>query len=72
LFFCSSKTDFEILIMSRKGSKQMYLNILREIFKHEYQFKKEFKDRDKKVLILFYVPLMSHMPFNQEAFFFYY
>jgi len=30
-------------------------------------FKKEFKDRDKKVLILFYVPSMSHMPFDQEA-----
>jgi len=53
--------------MSKKDSKQMYLNILREIFKHEYQFKKEFKDRDKKVLILFYVPSMGHMSFDQEA-----
>ena len=37
LFFCSSKTDFEFLIMSRKNSKHMKLNILKEIFKHEYE-----------------------------------
>jgi len=42
VFFCS-KTDFEFLIMSRKDSNQMYLNILKEIFKHEYEFKKELK-----------------------------
>jgi len=36
--------------MSRKDSKQMYLNILREIFKHEYEFKKELKIEISKVL----------------------
>jgi len=41
LFFCSSKTDFEFLIMSRKDSKQMNLNILKEIFKHDYEVEQE-------------------------------
>jgi len=49
LFFCSSKTDFEFLILSRKDSKQMYLNILKKIFKHEYEFKKELKIEIRKV-----------------------
>jgi len=50
--------------MSRKDSNQMYLNILKEIFKHEYEFKKGIKDRDKEGLILYDVPSMSHMPFD--------
>jgi len=53
--------------MSRKDSNQMYLNILKEIFKHEYEFKKGIKDRDKEGFILYDVPSMSHMPFDQEA-----
>jgi len=36
--------------MSRKDSNQMYLNILKEIFKHEYEFKKELKIEIRKVL----------------------
>jgi len=50
LFFCSSETDFEFLIMSIKDSKQMYLIILKETFKHEYEFKKELKIEIRKVL----------------------
>ena len=45
----------------------MYLNILKEIFKHEYEFKKGIKDRDKEGLILYYVPSMSHMTLIKKA-----
>jgi len=36
--------------MSRNNSKQMYLNILKEILKHKYEFKKELKIDIRKVL----------------------
>jgi len=36
--------------MSRKDSKQMFLNILKEIFKHEYELKQKLKIRIRKVL----------------------
>jgi len=36
--------------MSRKDSNQIYLNILKEIFKQEYEFKKELKIEIRKVL----------------------
>jgi len=45
------------------------MSILKEIFKHEYELKKGIKDRYKECLILCDVPSMSHMPFDQEAFF---
>jgi len=47
------------------------LSISKEIFKHEYEFKKGIKERDKEGLILCDVPLMSHMPLDQEASFVY-
>jgi len=59
LFFCSIKTDFEFLNMSIKDSKQMNLNILKEIFKHEYEHKQELKIEIRKVL--------SFMMFLQSA-----
>jgi len=36
--------------MSKNDSKQMYLNILKEIFKHEYELKQELKIEIRKVL----------------------
>jgi len=36
--------------LSGKDSKQIYLTILKEIFKHEYEFKKELKIEIRKVL----------------------
>jgi len=52
--------------MSRKNSKQMNLNILKEIFKHEYEFKQKIKIKIRKV-ILYDVFSMSHMLCDQEA-----
>jgi len=50
LFFCSSKTDFEFLNMSRKSSKEMNLNILKDIFKHEYELKHELEIEIRRIL----------------------
>jgi len=36
--------------MSKKNSKQMKLNILKEIFKHEYELKQKLKIKIRKVL----------------------
>jgi len=48
--------------MSRRISKQMKLNILRKIFKHEKKnLKTEIKNREKEGLVLYVVLSMSHV-----------
>ena len=67
MFFCSNKTDFEFLSMSKQNSKQMKLNILKKIFNHEKELKIGIKNRDKEGLILYVVLSMSHVLCDQEA-----
>ena len=52
--------------MSRNKSKQMKLNTLKRLYKHE----NELKNKDKEGLILCVVLSMSHVLCDQEALFF--
>jgi len=53
--------------MSIKNSKQMKINILKKIFKHEKELKTEIKNREKEGLILYVALSMSHLLCDQEA-----